>query len=265
MATAFLMRITNPMIRRLEARSKYLEEMVEERTKKLLEAQEQLIRKEKLAVLGQLAGGVGHELRNPLGVMSNAVYYLKMILSDADENTKEYLDILSSEVRNANQIVSDLLDFSRVNSLEREKTAVHDLVFSILSRQPAPENVDVSAMIPPDLPPVFVDSRQIRQVLLNLITNAYDAMPEGGKLTIGAHSENSQVDIFIADTGSGIPKKDLNRVFEPLFTTKARGIGLGLSVSKNLVEANDGRIAVESKQGKGSVFTVVLPTSEVAL
>ena len=152
-----------------------------------------------------------------------------------------------------------------MNSLEREKTVVHDLVFSILSRQPAPENVDLSAMIPQDLPPVFVDSRQLRQVLLNLITNAYDAMPEGGMLTIGAHSENGQVDIFIADTGSGIPQKDLNRIFEPLFTTKARGIGLGLSVSRNLVEANDGRIAVESKQGKGSVFTVVLPTSEVAL
>ena len=89
MATAFLMRITNPMIRKLEARSKYLEEMVEECTKKLLEAQEQLICKEKLAVLGQLAGGVGHELRSPLGVMSNAVYYLKMILSDADETIKK--------------------------------------------------------------------------------------------------------------------------------------------------------------------------------
>jgi PAS domain S-box-containing protein len=246
----------------LKQYSERLEEMVEERTKELREAQEALVRKEKLAILGQLAGGVGHELRNPLGVISNAVYYLKTILPDANETTKEYLAIISSEVRNSEKIVSDLLDLSRTKPGEREEVAVSELVAQALNRQSPPEQAKVTTEIAPDLPPLFVDPRQIGQVLVNLITNAYDAMPEGGRLTVKAKHEKDMVYLSISDTGCGISKENMERLFEPLFTTKARGIGLGLAVSKNLAEANGGSVEAESEEGKGSTFTVILPTKE---
>jgi len=242
----------------------HLEEMVEERTKELKDAQEQLVRREKLAILGQLAGGVGHELRNPLGVISNAVYYLKMVQPDADETVKEYLETISEEVNRSTQIVSDLMDFSRIKSVEREETAVSDLISEVLEKQPVPENVKMATTIPSDLPPVFIDLRRIRQVFDNLITNACHAMPEGGKLNISAIAEQDKVHVSFTDTGSGISEVNMEKVFEPLFTTKARGIGLGLAVSRNLVEANGGSIEVESAEDKGSTFTVILPYKEVA-
>ena len=248
----------------LKEYSERLEEMVEERTKDLKDAQETLIRKEKLAILGQLAGGVGHELRNPLGVISNAVYYLKMVMPDAEENIKEYLRTISSEVDRSTKIVSDLLDFSRVKSIDKEEIGITDLIAQILERQPAPENMEIVTTIPPGLPLIFVDPLQIGQVFDNLINNAYQAMPEGGKLTIEAKSEGDMVHVSVTDTGSGISKENMGKLFEPLFTTRARGIGLGLAVSKNLMEANGGGIEVESEEGKGSIFTVIFPIKEAA-
>jgi signal transduction histidine kinase len=245
--------------------SERLKEMVEDRTQELQSAQQRLIRQEKLAVLGQLAGGVGHELRNPLGVISNAVYFLQMVLSDADETTQEYLRIINSEVHNAEKIVSDLLDFSRTRPAEREEAAVSELVAKVLERQPPPENVDVTTGIASDLPAVSVDPRQIGQVLTNLVTNAFQAMPDGGELSISARAEEGYVHLSVTDTGYGISPEDMNKIFEPLFTTRARGIGLGLAVSKNLAEVNGGSIQVESREGQGSTFTVALPTREVKL
>ena len=245
----------------LQEYSKRLAEMVEERTKELEEAQEQLVRREKLAVLGQLAGSVGHELRNPLGVISNATYFLQMTRPDADETTREYLDMISAEVHKSDQIVSDLLNLSRTGPAARESIAVSVLVAQALERRPSPENVAVTIDIPADLPPVYVDPRQMGQVLGNLITNAYQAMPPpaGGRLTIRARAEGGRVALAIADTGCGIPEENMAKIFEPLFTTRAKGIGLGLAVSRNLVEVNGGSIAVESEVGKGSTFTVRLP------
>ena len=251
----------------LKEHSERLEEMVDERTQELRDAQEQLIRQEKLAFLGQLAGSVAHEMRNPLGVISNAVFYLKMILPDADETTSEYLDLISSEVRNSDGIVADLLDFGRTRMADREKTAVSVLVAGVLEKRPPPQDVEVTTQLPPDLPPVFTDPRQMGQVLGNLVTNAYQAMPEGGSLTISAAGRGDprgrpQVSISIADTGCGISQENLKKLFEPLFTTKMRGIGLGLAVSRSLAESNGGSIEVESQEGKGSTFTVILPTKE---
>ena len=125
-----------------------------------------------------------------------------------------------------------------------------------------PDKVKVNTEIPSELPPVFVDPRQIGQVLDNLITNAYQAMPDGGKLTISAQAEKKKVSFSITDTGCGVSNENMKKLFEPLFTTRARGIGLGLAVSKNLVEVNGGSIKVKSEEGKGSTFTVILPIKE---
>ncbi|MEZ0395931.1 MAG: PAS domain S-box protein [Anaerolineales bacterium] len=263
-------------IQRLNAE---LEARVEERTRQLKEAQEQLVRQEKLAVLGQLAGGVGHELRNPLAVISNAVYFLKLTLPEADAKVREYLDILERETRNAEKIISDLLDFARLKSVERTAIPVRELVRRVFERYPAPENVLVTLDLPPDLPPLWVDPRQMEQVLGNLMLNAYQAMPEGGRVSVISRQSSATDNqtpntehwppntehwllITVRDTGPGIPPENLPKLFEPLFTTKAHGIGLGLAVTKKLVEANGGRIQVESEPGQGAAFTLILPAAK---
>jgi PAS domain S-box-containing protein len=234
------------------------------RTRELTEAQEKLVRQEKLAVLGQLAGSVGHELRNPLGVINNAVYYLKMTQPDVDEKISKYHAVIEQEVHNAEKIITDLLDFARVKSVDQELIAIPVLVQSVLARFLVPEYITTVLDLPADLPNILVDQRQMEQVLGNLTTNACQAMIEGGTLTIRAQPaafDDGQpaVRIQVIDTGSGITAENLKKLFEPLFTTKARGIGLGLAVSRKLVEANGGRIDVQSEVGKGSTFTVYLP------
>lgn len=244
-----------------------LKEMVEERTKKLLEAQEQLVRREKLAMLGQLAGGVAHDLRNPLNVISNAAYLLKMLHDEGgDRDTiHENLDLIEDQVRIAAGIVSDLLDFARTRAPNRQPVQVPTLVAEALYRRPPPGNVTVTTDIPPDLLPVVVDPHQIGQALSNVIVNAYQAMPAGGQLRIRAAmdaetaAEGGRICVQVSDTGTGIAPEHMEKLFEPLFTTKPAGTGLGLITSKNLVEANGGRIAVESEVGKGSTFTIWLP------
>jgi PAS domain S-box-containing protein len=239
--------------------SEHLEEMVKERTRELSEAQEQLVRQERLAVLGQLAGGVGHELRNPLAIILNAVYYLNLVQPDADDNIKSYHSMIEHEAHTAEKIITDLLDFARIKSMEPEPVAVAGLVRQTLQRFPAPPPVEVALELPPDLPPVYADPRQMVQVLGNLTVNACQAMPTGGKLTITAYRQEQMVAIAVKDNGVGIPPENMSKLFEPLFTTKLKGIGLGLAVSQRLAEANGGRIEVESEPGKGSTFTLVLP------
>jgi PAS domain S-box-containing protein len=240
-----------------------LDEMVEARTHQLRAAQEQLVRQEKLAVLGQLAGGVGHELRNPLAVINNAVYFLKLIQPEADEKVRQYLDILEHETRNAEKIITDLLDFARVKSVKQEPVSVKDLLARLLERFPAPPAVQVTLDLPGDLPPIYADPRQVEQMLGNLVLNAYQAMdsPEktGEKLTISAGVQRDMIRISVQDTGIGISPENTGKIFEPLFTTKSKGFGLGLAVSRKLAEANGGRIEVTSEPGTGSVFMLYLP------
>jgi PAS domain S-box-containing protein len=240
-----------------------LETRVEEQTRELREAQEQLVRKETLAVLGQLAGGVGHELRDPLAIIVNAVYFLKLIQPEAGGKIKEYLGLIERETHNAEKIISDLLNFARVKSADREAVSVSDLISQTLERFPASSSVEVTLDTPTDLPQVFADPRQMEQVLGNLVVNACQAMTNGGKLVISAKPStvNGQPSVAIAikDTGVGIPPENMRKLFEPLFTTKAKGIGLGLAVSRKLAEANGGRIEVQSEAGVGSMFTLWLP------
>ena len=173
------------------------------------------------------------------------------------------METISSEVNRSTEIVSDLLNFSRTKPAEKERIEVSELIVQVLERHSPSEKVEVTTQVASDLPLVFVDARQIGQVLDNLVTNAYQAMPEGGKLPIKAKAEEDKVLVSFMDTGCGISQENMKKLFEPLFTTKARGMGLGLAVCKNLVEASGGSIEVESEEGKGSTFTVILPTKEV--
>ena len=240
-----------------------LEEKVVERTQQLLAVQEDLVRKEKLVLLGQIVGSVGHELRNPLGVMNNAVYFLQTVLEDADETTREYLKIIKDEISDAERIVSDLLDAVRTKPPQPKAVEVHEVIGQTLGKLTIPPAVSVKLDIPETLPALRVDVMQIQQVFRNLISNAVEAMPEGGVLEISAvenRQDDGTVTVSVRDSGRGITPEVLAKLFQPLFTTKASGIGLGLVVVKNLIQANGGTIRVESAIGQGTTFTVVLPT-----
>jgi signal transduction histidine kinase len=222
------------------------------------------VRKEKLAVLGQVAGSVGHELRNPLGVMSNAVYFLQTVLADADDSVKDYLNIIKVEIAGSERIVSDLLDSVRTRPPHPEAVGVRELFEQTLDKLNIPSTVTVKRDIPETLPPLRVDAMQIAQVLRNLISNGIEAMPEGGTLEIRAveNRQGGTVTVSVRDSGIGMTPEQLGKLFQPLFTTKARGIGLGLVVVKNLTQANGGIIEVQSETGKGTLFTVTLPATD---
>jgi PAS domain S-box-containing protein len=243
--------------------NKELEWTVEERTGQLLEAQEELVRQEKLAILGQLSGSVGHELRNPLGVMNNAIYFLKTVMTGADETVKEYLDIIKQEIDTSQRIITDLLDFARTKTPQKRAVPVRELLETSLVRCALPENVVIRSEVEENLQSLMVDPLQMGQVFQNLISNGIQAMPNGGALCLSARQaeiERGFVEICVTDSGAGISPENMKKLFQPLFTTKAKGIGLGLTVCRNLTEANNGRIAVESEMGKGTRFVVLLPT-----
>ena len=247
--------------RQAEEQIKKLNNALKKKVRQLQEAQEELVRKEKLAVLGQVAGSVGHELRNPLGVMNNAVYFLQTVLSDADETTREYLNIITDEIARSEHIVEELLDAVRTKPPNLAAVGLTELLEQTLDKCDLPPPVALKLDIPQTLPRLHVDAMQIQQVLRNLVSNGVEAMPDGGTLEIGAVDNDGAVVVSVRDTGSGIAPEMMARLFQPLFTTKARGIGLGLVVVKNLTEANGGTIAVQSEVGRGTTFTVTLPAS----
>jgi PAS domain S-box-containing protein len=240
-----------------------LERDVQARTQELRDAQETLLKQQRQATFGQLAGGVAHELRNPLGVIANAVYYLKLIAPQKDEKIMEYLGILERESQTAVQILSDLLNFSSVESGDRQPSEVAEIIQSVLEKQPLPKGIALELKLPKSIPLVFVDPHQIGQALARMVVNAYEAMEGGGILGISVDNSLAQkqslVTIAIQDSGSGISPKNMEKLFEPLFSTKLRRIGLGLALSRRLMEVNGGRIEVKSKEGKGTTFTLYLP------
>jgi signal transduction histidine kinase len=225
------------------------------------EMQEQMVRQEKLVVLGQLAGGVGHELLNPLGAIKNAVYFLNMVLEKPEPEVKESLEILDKEVARSEIIISSLLDFARTKPPKKRKININERIRESLSHIAVPDNVKVNDQLDSALPRVLVDPDQLDRVFENITLNGVQAMPDGGELTLKSESPSPEwVTVSISDTGVGISEDKMKKLFEPLFTTKAKGIGLGLAVSRTLTEANGGEITAHSEVGKGSTFTVKLPT-----
>jgi len=222
--------------------------------------QERLVRSEKLAVLGQLGAGVSHELRNPLGAIKNAAYFLNMALEEPEPEVKETLEILEKEVATCERIISSLLDFARAKSPARRKVDINDVVQEALSRNSVPENVQVVSQLGGALPAIFADPDHLVQVFGNIMLNAVQAMPQGGRLVVKSEAPGpGRVAVSVADTGAGIPEENLGKLFEPLFTTKAKGIGLGLALVKTMVEGHGGSIEVQSEVGQGTTFTVRLP------
>lgn len=237
-----------------------LERTVRERTKALMDAQFQMIRSEKLAVIGQLASSVAHELRNPLGVIKNVVYYLRMLEPvTAQPEIRENLDTISEEIESSNKIISDLLEFSRIKKPALRPENVNTIVKEAFHRLMVGPGIEVVTEYEEAPPELAVDALQIQQIICNLANNALQAMEKGGRLTVRTKTTGEFFDISFADTGSGISQENLPKIFDPLFSTKVNGTGLGLSICRSIVEGHGGTIEVASEVGRGSVFTVRLP------
>ena len=243
----------------LKRYSEQLEDMVEVRTQALETVQIQLIQQEKLSLLGQVAAGLAHELRNLLAVIANSSYLLQMVIPTPNELGQEHLQIIKGHVGEAEGIIASLLDIADAQVPHPVGTDLKTLITGILEQYPCPSYIKVVWSLTTSLPVVYVDQSQITQALANLIINAYQAMPQGGQLTFSAQVREEAMCLSLIDSGLGMSQETVNKVFEPFYTTKAKGIGLGLSIAKNLVENNNGRISVESIPNQGTTFIVQLP------
>ena len=228
----------------------------------LRDAQDELVRQERLATLGHLSGSIAHELRNPLGVMMNALFYLESALPEAPPKVRDHLAKLRNQVRLSESIITGLLSVTRTGAPQLSTVAIHEIVSEHLDRVSIPSSIRVATDLPANLPELLVDPIQIGQILTNLFTNAIQAM-EGmeGVLTVRARAVGDRVRIEVADTGPGVRPENRERIFEPLFTTKARGIGLGLSISRSLARANSAELNLTPSPGTGAVMTLDVPAA----
>ena len=252
-----------------------LEQRVADRTSdlqhsndRLIEAHDQLVRTEKLAAIGQLAAGVAHDLRNPLGAIKNAIYYLNgklLNIEPAIENPRipEFLKIIDEEVEHANKIISDLMDFARITTPTFSPAGLVTIVQDCLGKIELKEGVYINVLDNHhgNLLQVQADGQQLHRVFQNLILNAQEAMPDGGVITVSTTQTDGFAEVTISDTGEGIKPELILKIFDPLFTTKTKGTGLGLAVCQQIVSKHGGRIEVESKLGEGATFKVRLPVS----
>ncbi len=240
----------------LEELNRELEEKVIERTRELQDTQDELLRKEKLATLGQLAGSVAHELRNPLAVIRNSLYCINHRLPKTDEKIVRHYDIINRQISRSDEIIEDLLEYSRTKVAVKRQILLKRFAESVLGNLTVPDNIEVVTKLDDHLPEVECDEGQIARVISNIISNALEAMPDGGELTVQSLLVGEHPVLRIQDTGIGIPEENLERIWQPLFSTKVRGIGLGLALARDLAGVNGVKIEVESYVGKGSTFSL---------
>jgi PAS domain S-box-containing protein len=225
---------------------------------KLLDAFEKITQNEKLANIGKLSGIIAHEIRNPLGVISNSIYFLSLKLETADEKVKRHVVIIQNEVNHAAKIISELLDSARLKDPVTESTDINQLIREELEGIVFPANVSVITRFSYDIPRILVDRIQIKMVFFNIITNAWQAMPEGGILEIGTTISGEHLHAWFKDSGIGMSEETLRKIFVPLFSTKTKGVGLGLALSRDIISKHKGTIEVDSEPGRGTTFTVIL-------
>ena len=197
-------------------------------------------RSDRLAAIGQVSGGIAHELRNPLNVVKTSAYYLLNARNPSPEKTAEHLQRIGQHVAAADGVITALSNFAKMPVPTLEPFSVEACVRDALKTNPVPRECRSKLDFPPDLPPALGDASQIRIVFANLIRNARDAMPDGGRLTVCGRAADGGVEVAFTDTGVGIAPEELGRVMEPLYSTKARGLGLGLALAKAIVEKHRG-------------------------
>lgn len=215
-------------------------------------------RTERLATIGQVAGGVAHELRNPLNVVKTSVYFLLHARNPSPAKTAEHLQRIERHVILADGVITALSNFAKQSSPNLKPFAVQACIQEALEINPVSDKVRVTLDCPVDLPRVLADIDQVRIVFGNLIRNANEAMLQGGELAIAGRPVGDSVEIAFRDTGTGISREQLGQIMEPLYSTKAKGLGLGLAIVRSILEKNQGQMRVESELQRGSSFTVTL-------
>ena len=232
-------------------------------------------RQERLLTLGKVAAGIAHELRNPLNAVKTSVYYLLNARNATEEKIREHLQRIDRQVGISDGVITALSRFARLPVPNVSPVNLCELVQQSLDVTPPPENIEVELDCPDNVPQISGDAEQLQIVLGNLIRNACDAMPDGGCLTLRGHSttngthesadsSSEQFALSVTDTGCGIRPEDLQRIMEPLFSTKTRGLGLGLALARAIMERHDGELSVSSLPGHGTTFTMVLNVAQKA-
>jgi len=265
-----LARSFNQMTERLKSANenliqwgKTLEKRVEERTRELRETQGFLVQSEKLASLGKMAAGVAHEINNPLtSILLNTHLMLEKL--DRRHEFFESLSLIADETSRCTDIVKGLLEFARQNPPQKTFTSVRELIertAQLLDNQASFQNIRIVLDLDSDLPPLKLDKGKIQQVFWNLMLNAFEAMPRGGQLTVSGRmsADREYVQLQFIDTGVGIAQENINKLFDPFYTTKSSGTGLGLAVTYGIIDQHDGKIEVKSEIGRGAVFTLSFP------
>lgn len=246
----------------------YLEETVESRTSQLKQIQKHLVEAERMAAIGEAVTMIGHDARNPLQVIFNNLYLAikKIDEMQVSSEEKNHLKNLLEKIRNQadyiNRMILDLQEYTKGVTPELIKVDLNELLEEALSSIMIPEKIEVILNVEKDFPGILADPTLMKRVLINLIKNAVEAMPEGGKIRIGASVKGSNALIEVEDKGIGIPEENMKEIFRPFFTTKPKGLGLGLAVCKKLIEAQGGEISVESKIGKGTTFKIKIPIAK---
>jgi signal transduction histidine kinase len=246
---------------KLEEYTKNLEKLVDERTKQLKDA-------ERLAAIGQTAGMIGHDIRNPMQAIVGELFLIKQHVDGSPDSqfkcdVQESLGIVQEQIDYINKIISDLQDYARPLKPELVEVDLCTAVPHLLLTVTMPSNIQASAECDGGLPKLNLDLTFMKRVLVNLSTNAIQAMPNGGNLTVKAFQEGKNVSITVTDTGVGIPDEIKPKLFQPLMTTKSKGQGFGLVVVKRLVEAQGGTITFESKVGEGTQFKITFPKETI--
>lgn len=253
-------RVSDPMVKRLGEYAEHLEEMVDKRTEELQESQEKLLVSERLATLGQLSGSISHELRNPLSVVDSSVYYLKIRLKDADEKVRQHLDRIKSSVDNSTAIIESLLNLTRMKEPMMAKLDITALTTNAGAASKVPAAVNVIRNFPEKEVWVNADREQLHIVFQNIVKNAVEAMDGKGTLTLTTRrTARGMAEVSFADTGPGVAPENLGKIFQPLFSTKATGIGFGLSIARMIIEKHGGKIIVQSEPEKGTAIIIRLP------
>jgi signal transduction histidine kinase len=252
-------------------KSQAVAEKLAEANRHLEEAEAQVRRSDRLAALGQLTAGLAHELRNPLGTLKTSADLLARRVSADNEIAREMAGYIQQEVDRINSLITRFLDFARPRNLRLERTDLHamlDHAIELFDREKsgAAASVTVFKNYSPDIPPVRVEAELMEHVITNLLSNAAQAGSPGAVVTVKTRlaetAEGRKAEIAVIDRGSGIDPKHLENIFNPFFTTKPEGVGLGLAIVSKIVDEHGGQITVASTQGEGSVFRVYLPVAE---